>query len=54
MYKRNVIADPICPICLREDETLGLLLWYCPTTTNAWIFGNKSIQKASNIAIEFG
>lgn len=54
LLKRNDVVDPNCPICLREDETLGHVLWYCPAASDVWILGNKAIQKASIIDTEFG
>lgn len=53
LYKRNITADPLCPICLTEDESVGHILWSCPSVVDVWVLGAKSLQKASITDLDF-
>jgi hypothetical protein len=32
LHKRGISDDPMCPICLRKEETVGHILWSCPSS----------------------
>ena len=31
LFKRHIMADPLCPICGLEIESIGHILWACPS-----------------------
>lgn len=36
LFKRKCAVNPMCPICLVEEETLEHLLFLCPWTKSCW------------------
>ncbi|KAF5445530.1 hypothetical protein F2P56_034576 [Juglans regia] len=45
LYRRKVVKKPVCPICLREDETVCHVLWSCPATMDVWAEKESPVQK---------
>jgi hypothetical protein len=41
------VADPICPLCHGELETIYHCLWGCPVIVTVWQGGSRKIQKLS-------
>lgn len=46
MFKRKIVADPLCPICRLEAETTGHALWSCPATRDASNMCKRKLQKS--------
>lgn len=47
LHKRSLVADPLCPICGLEDESVGHILWECGSAKDVWLESSKRIQKSS-------
>ncbi|XP_041016205.1 uncharacterized protein LOC121258730 [Juglans microcarpa x Juglans regia] len=45
LYRRKVVEKPICPICLREDETVCHALWSYPAAMDVWAEKESPVQK---------
>jgi hypothetical protein len=48
LLRRGVVTDLLCPICLREDETVKHILWSYPSTQDVWGCGPKIHQKGTD------
>jgi hypothetical protein len=47
LLRRGVIKEAMCPICLRETETVEHILWECASSNDVWGCGPVRIQKSS-------
>lgn len=47
LYRKKIAQDPLCPICLRERETTGHILWGCRSSQAVWQESSRKIQKIS-------
>jgi hypothetical protein len=47
------VTDSNCPLCGREVETSGHVLWGCDATRAVWIESSRAIQKCAIEADEF-
>jgi ribonuclease HI len=47
LYRKGIISDPLCPICGLESETVGHILWSCPSASDVWAICMPTIQKCS-------
>lgn len=36
LFKRGVCDDKLCPICLKEEETVAHITWECPAANDVW------------------
>jgi hypothetical protein len=48
LFRRGVVIDSLCLICLREDETVNQILWSCPSVQDVWRCGPKKLQKGTD------
>lgn len=53
LYCRKIIESAICPICLREEETVVHAIWSCPVAMDVWTEKGSLLQKSSSCAIDF-
>lgn len=42
---KNVIDNPICPICHLDEETIIHELWSCPTPSDVWGDDSSPLKK---------
>jgi hypothetical protein len=47
LFRRRVVQEAMCPICLMEEETTEHILWECITAHDVWGSGPVRIQKSS-------
>lgn len=48
LFTKKMVAAPICPTCLNEEETPGHVPWSCPTAIDVvWLLGHETLQKSS-------
>lgn len=45
LYKRMVIQNSVCPICLRDDENTIHALWSCLVASDIWGAGVNPLRK---------
>jgi hypothetical protein len=45
LKRRKVVQEDICMFCLKEAETVGHILWECPSASNVWGLCGRGIQK---------
>jgi hypothetical protein len=45
LHRKKIISDPLCPLCGRESETAGHVLWTCVVAQDVWAECLKSIHK---------
>jgi len=36
LFKKNIVQDPLCPFCRVDIETIGHILWSCPSSMAVW------------------
>jgi hypothetical protein len=48
LLRGKIVKDPYCPMCGKEAETLGHLLWWCHSAKAVWADGSCRIQKCSS------
>jgi hypothetical protein len=36
LYKKKIVLDPLCPICLQENEDTVHILWGCHSSMGVW------------------
>jgi hypothetical protein len=53
LLRRKIVSDPICPLCGREVETSGHVLWGCDAARSVWSESLRAIQKCAVEANEF-
>lgn len=53
LHRRHITGDATCPICMREEETIGHILWSCPSAQDVWMDCNKKFQKSVSDEGEF-
>jgi ribonuclease HI len=47
LFKRGIVQDDGCPFCLQVTESVGHILWECPSSCDVWgSCRQRSIQKA--------
>ena len=46
LYKRKIVASPLCPMCEQEDETANHILWNCPSAADVWCAGDRIFSEA--------
>lgn len=44
---RGIVEKPLCPICLREDESTFHMAWSCPAVQDLWGQCSRFLQKRS-------
>jgi len=47
LFRKGIIDDPYCPLCLTQSETLFHILWSCPSSVAVWQESSRSIHKLS-------
>ncbi|XP_059436307.1 uncharacterized protein LOC132169261 [Corylus avellana] len=47
LFRRGVCADQICPLCLRDTETVIHITWECPSANDVWGGSIVKLQKCS-------
>jgi hypothetical protein len=47
LHRRNIVLDPLCPICQLETESVGHILWGCRSSQVVWQESIRKIQKLS-------
>ncbi|XP_041025384.1 uncharacterized protein LOC121265781 [Juglans microcarpa x Juglans regia] len=47
IFTKKVIENPLCPIYLKEEETVMHVLWLCPAASDVWAESHKATQKWS-------
>lgn len=45
LVKRKMVAKPYCPICVRDEESIGHALWSCVSATDVWAENDSAVQK---------
>ncbi|XP_059441892.1 uncharacterized protein LOC132174217 [Corylus avellana] len=53
LYKRKIVQEPSCPICGLTNETVGHILWNCPSAKDVWTECSPKISKCSSIEDDF-
>ena len=53
LHRRKMIDDPLCPLCLQEEETTGHILWSCPSAQDVWMECSRKLQKFPSNADDF-
>ncbi|XP_059442059.1 uncharacterized protein LOC132174415 [Corylus avellana] len=53
LFKKHVTLDPPCPICSLEGETVGHILWSCPSAHDVWNECTTRINKSTSDYIDF-
>jgi len=53
LLRRKIVTDPFCPLCGREVETSGHVLWSCVAARAVWSESPRAIQKCAVEANEF-
>ncbi|XP_035547261.1 uncharacterized protein LOC118348858 [Juglans regia] len=53
LYKKKVINDPRCPICLQGEESVVHVLWTCPASSDVWAEKGSSFQKWNSKGEDF-
>jgi ribonuclease HI len=53
LFKRHITADPLCPICGLAIETIGHILWACPSAKDVWLECNPTIHKCTSDEVDF-
>jgi hypothetical protein len=53
LFKRKVVADPLCPMCGCDSETSGHILWLCDAVRAVWGLCGEPIQKSSMMVDNF-
>ena len=53
LVKRGVLNEDQCIFCLKEKETVLLILWDCPSSQDVWGVCNKNLQKSSMVFSTF-
>jgi ribonuclease HI len=47
LLKRGIVQDSSCPLCYQATETVGHILWECPSSRDVWgSSSRRPIQKA--------
>lgn len=46
LFKRKVVSDPLCPICLTVPESISHILWSCPSAQDVRAECNGKLQKS--------
>lgn len=53
LFKRKVVADPLCPMCGCDSETSGHILWSCDAARTVWGLCEGPIHKSSILVDNF-
>lgn len=53
LYKRKVVADPLCVVCGRITETPGHVLWSCGAAKDVWMDCSSKLQKCTSDEEDF-
>jgi hypothetical protein len=53
LHKRGISDDPMCPICQREEESVGHILWNCPSARDVWSECPMNLQKCPSVDADF-
>ena len=53
LHRRKITPDPLCPICGREAETVGHILWSCGSAKDVWLESTRKIQKSTSDEVDF-
>ncbi|XP_059462103.1 uncharacterized protein LOC132191108 [Corylus avellana] len=53
LFKRKVVPDPLCPICMSAPESISHILWTCPSAQDVWAECNGKLQKSVCIDGDF-
>ena len=48
LFERGITTNPMCSICGINTETVGHILWNCPSARDVWLDYPKMIQKCSS------
>ncbi|XP_042983278.1 uncharacterized protein LOC122312683 [Carya illinoinensis] len=47
LFKKKVIDDPNCPICLQQVESIEHVIWECEAARDVWGLYSRQLQKRS-------
>jgi hypothetical protein len=47
LFRKHVTDDPLYPICSLEVETVGHILWHCPSARDVWMECGRRLHKCS-------
>jgi hypothetical protein len=50
LFRRQVVSNPLCPVCSAETETTFHILWSFPSSIAVWQEGSRRVQKLSIMA----
>jgi hypothetical protein len=53
LLRRKVVDNALCPVYLREEETIEHLLWECSSAFDVWCDDPISLQKSPSIGLNF-
>lgn len=53
LLRKKVVDNALCPICLREVETIEHILWDCPSASDVWSGGPITLQKCVSLGLNF-
>lgn len=53
LFKRKMLENPNCPICIQMEETIIHALWLCPIPQDIYYQYFKKIQKSSLSTMTF-
>ncbi|XP_059446627.1 uncharacterized protein LOC132178194 [Corylus avellana] len=53
LFRRGICDNNLCPICQREEETVGHACWDCPAANDVWGEGSIKLQKCVSGGREF-
>jgi hypothetical protein len=54
LFRRGVCDNSLCPICMREDETVAHVYWVCPAANDVWGGCKIKLQKCNIGGSDFG
>jgi len=49
LFHRRVVDYQLCPICTVKAESVGHILWECPSAMDVWSWGTRSLQKCGSV-----
>jgi hypothetical protein len=53
LHKKGISDDSLCPICRREEESVGHIIWNCPSARDVWSECPMNLQKCPSVDADF-
>ncbi|XP_059458269.1 uncharacterized protein LOC132187853 [Corylus avellana] len=53
LHKRKITQDPLCPIYGLKTETVGHILWSCPSARDVWTECYPKLSKCASLEADF-